>query len=317
MSVELSVVVPFYNEHENIAELYRRLTETLTREVPAYELVFVNDGSHDETPEILRALQRSDPHVVAIHLSRNFGHQAAISAGIDQAVGACVAIMDGDLQDPPEVVPTFVQMWRSGYDVVYAVRTKRKEHLFKRVAYQVFYRLLAMMSEIQIPLDSGDFCVMGRNVVTALNMLPERIRFVRGLRAFVGFRQIGLQYERDPRAAGAPKYTFKALVRLAVDGLVSFSSYPLRVATYLGIVTAMIAGCIGIWVLVDQFGAQTAPRGWASTVSIILLMGAMQLISLGIMGEYIRRIFLESKQRPAYIISQVDRHAPVGEERTA
>ncbi len=201
---ELSVVVPFYNEEENIREVYRRLTLILGHLVRRYELVFVDDGSRDSTPQLLNEVQQADPAVVVIHLSRNFGHQAAISAGIDFARGDALVIMDGDLQDAPEAISDFVAAWRDGAEVAYAVRTKRKESLFKRAGYFAFYRLLHMVSDIDIPLDSGDFCLMTRKVADALRSLPERNRFVHGLRTFVGFRQVGLPYERHERAAGNP-----------------------------------------------------------------------------------------------------------------
>jgi polyisoprenyl-phosphate glycosyltransferase len=306
---ELSVVVPFFNEQENVAEVYRRLAKTLPPIVRDFELVFVNDGSRDATTSILEDLHNKDARVTAIHLSRNFGHQAAISAGILHARGQCVAVMDGDLQDPPEVLPDFVRAWRAGYDVAYAVRTQRKEGLLKRAAYHTFYRLLALISDIDIPMDSGDFCVMDRKVVGALNGLPERTRFVRGLRTFVGYKQIGLQYERDARAAGRPKYTFRALMRLAVDGLVSFSTYPLRLSVYAGFVTALLALLLTVWILIDAVSRRTAPRGWASTLVIVIFMGSIQLISVGIIGEYISRIFVEAKQRPSFVIARIQRRA--------
>jgi polyisoprenyl-phosphate glycosyltransferase len=308
---ELSVVVPFFNEQENVAEMYRRLSKALLPIVSPYELVFVNDGSRDATSSILEDLQAKDPHVTAIDLSRNFGHQAAISAGILHARGRCVAVMDGDLQDPPEVLPEFIRAWRAGYDVAYAVRTQRKEGLFKRAAYHSFYRLLALISDIDIPIDSGDFCVMDRKVVSALNDLPERTRFVRGLRTFVGFKQIGIEYERDARAAGRPKYTFRALMRLAIDGLVSFSTYPLRLSVYAGFVTAFLALLLTLWVLFDAVSQRSAPRGWASTLVIVIFMGSIQLISVGIIGEYISRIFVEAKQRPSFVIARIRRSASV------
>ena len=306
---ELSIVVPFFNEQENVRALYRRLSLVLPGTVADYELVFVNDGSRDATAEILDELHATDARVTVIHLSRNFGHQPAITAGILNARGQGVAIMDGDLQDPPEVLPQFIEAWRQGHDVVYAVRTKRKEHLLKRVAYSAFYRLLAFVSDIDIPIDSGDFCVMDRKVVATLNDLPERTRFVRGLRTFVGYRQIGLEYERDARAAGRPKYTFRALMRLAIDGLISFSTYPLRLAVYTGFATALLAALLTMWVLLDAVDKHSAPRGWASTLAIMMFMGSTQLVSLGIIGEYISRIFVESKQRPAFIIARLQRRA--------
>jgi dolichol-phosphate mannosyltransferase len=216
--------------------------------------------------------------------------------------------MDGDLQDPPELIPDLLRLWREGNDVVYAVRRRRGEGLLKRLSYRGYYRLLSLISELDIPLDSGDFCLMDRRVVDTLNRLPERCRFVRGLRRFLGFRQVGLAYDCPARAAGRPKYTLRKLSGLAIDGLVSFSSYPLRMVTYLGLATTGIALVLTAWVLIDAFGHQTAPQGWASTMIVVLFMGAIQLLSLGIIGEYIRLIFLEAKQRPTYIIDEVRRH---------
>jgi dolichol-phosphate mannosyltransferase len=299
---EISVVVPLFDEAANVRELHRRLTGVLRSLEEPYEIVFVNDGSRDATPELIDDLVVADPRLAAVHLSRNFGHQPAVSAGLDHARGRAVVIMDGDLQDPPEVLPQFIERWREGYDVVYAVRRRRKEGVVKRLGYYGFYRLLGAVSEIDIPLDSGDFCLMDRQVVDALNGLPERMRFVRGLRSFVGFRQVGLEYERAARAAGRPKYTFRALARLAADGLVSFSGYPLRLVTYLGLGVVLIALALLAWVLADAVSNQTTPRGWASTIVVVLFMGSVQLISLGIIGEYIRLIFLEAKRRPTYLV---------------
>ncbi len=302
---EISVVVPLYNEEENVAELHRRLTLALDGMRVPHEILFVNDGSRDATRSLIDKLQTMDSRLSVIHFSRNFGHQPAVSAGLDNARGRCVMVMDGDLQDPPEVIPQFVQLWREGNDVVYAVREKRKESALKQLGYFTFYRLLRAISDIEIPLDSGDFCLMDRRVVEALRNLPERARFVRGLRTFVGFRQVGLAYERAARGAGKPKYSLRALTGLAVDGLVSFSSYPLRLGTtYLGVGTAATSGLLLIWVLIDALVNHTAPRGWASVLATVLFMGSVQLISLGILGEYIRLIFLESKRRPSYIIDK-------------
>jgi dolichol-phosphate mannosyltransferase len=299
---ELSVVVPLFDEQENIGELHRRLKAVLAGLSCDHEVIFVDDGSRDGTPWLLDDLHARDPDLVVLHLSRNFGHQAALSAGIDQTRGRAVIVMDGDLQDPPELVPQFVQLWRGGHDVVYAIRRNRKEGWFRRLGYFLFYRLARAIGDLDIPLDSGDFCLMDRKVVEALKALPERRRFVRGLRTFVGFRQVGLVYERAAREAGAPKYTFRALLGLAIDGLVSFSSYPLRVVTYLGLAIAGMAALLMIWVFADAFSQQTAPRGWASILVVMLFMGSVQLICLGIIGEYIRLIFQETKRRPTYII---------------
>ncbi len=312
---EISVVVPLFNEEENLAELFRRLVATLEGQGFGYELVFVNDGSTDGTAQLLEDLHQANSRVRVVHLSRNFGHQAAVSAGIDHARGQAVILMDGDLQDPPEVLPQFIATWRQGYEVVYAVRTKRKEGIVKRAGYALFYRLLRAVSDIDIPLDSGDFCLMDRKVVEVLKHLPEKTRFVRGLRTFVGFRQTGLCYERAARHGGQPKYTFRALLRLAVDGLISFSSFPLTLVTYFGMLSALLAFGLMGWVLVDAIASGTAPRGWASTVVVVLFMGTVQLISLGIMGEYLRRIFHEVKGRPNYIVRDVRQQAEQAQPR--
>jgi dolichol-phosphate mannosyltransferase len=301
---QLSVVVPLFNEAESLGELHRRLGEALRNLALSYELLMVDDGSRDDTPELLKRLQAEDPHLVILRLSRNFGHQAAVSAGLDHCRGQAVILMDGDLQDPPEVIPEFVAKWREGYEVVYAIREKRKEGLLKRAGYYLFYRLLRSISDLEIPLDSGDFSLMDRKVVEALRALPERKRFVRGLRTFVGFRQTGLRYERAARGAGRPKYTLAGLMGLAADGLVSFSSRPLRLVTYAGLFAALFATLLTVWVIVDAVSARTAPRGWASLIVIVLFMGAIQLLALGTLGEYIRLIFLESKERPAYIVAE-------------
>ncbi len=313
---DISVVVPLFNEQENTKELHRRLTQTLQTLNSPYEIVFVNDGSRDATPRLIDELQKSDPCLSAVHLSRNFGHQPAVSAGLDLAKGRAVMVMDGDLQDPPEVIPQFVARWREGYDVVYAVRQRRKEGLPKRIGYFVFYRMLNAISDLDIPLDSGDFCLMDRQVVDALKRLPEQARFVRGLRTFVGFRQVGLPYERDARAAGRPKYSLRALVRLAVDGLVSFSGYPLRLITFTGVATALVSVLLLIWVFYDAIYNKTGPRGWASLIAIQLFMGSIQMICLGVIGEYIRLIFLESKQRPTYIIGKYRPAETIGQDGT-
>ncbi len=303
----VSVVVPLHDEEETVGELHRRLVDALEVAGVSYEIVLVDDGSSDATGDLIDDLEREDDHLVVVHLSRNFGHQAAVSAGIDRARGQAVVLMDGDLQDPPEVIARFIDMWREGHDVVYGIRRHRKEGLLKRLGYAGFYRILNAISDLHIPLDSGDFCLMDRRVVDVLRHLPERLRFIRGLRSFVGFRQVGLPYERAAREAGRSKYSLGALVGLAIDGLVSFSSYPLRLVTQLGLVTIFTAFALLAWVLFDAWFSRTGPRGWASTIVVVLFMSSVQLLSLGIIGEYIRLIFLEVKQRPTYI---VDRSSP-------
>jgi dolichol-phosphate mannosyltransferase len=312
---ELSVVVPLYNECENLGELYRRLTAVLEAERHPYEIVLVDDGSRDETPALIDDLAERDPRVSVVHLSRNFGHQAAVSAGLDHALGRAVAVMDGDLQDPPELLPALLSLWRQGHEVVYAVRRTRREHALKRFAYAAFYRILRAVSDLDIPLDSGDFCLMDRAVVDVLVHLPERQRFVRGLRAFVGFRQVGLAYDRAAREAGEPKYTLRAMVGLAVDGLVSFSGFPLRLVTRLGLVSLVASLLLGCWVVADALVYRAGPRAWPAVAALVVFMGSVQLVSLGVLGEYVRRIFLEVTGRPTYIAR--GRSARLGSDRTS
>lgn len=297
-----SVVVPLFNEEENLPDLYRRLVGALETEGEHFELVFVNDGSRDATPAILESLHERDGRVVVLHLSRNFGHQAAISAGIDHARGHAVILMDGDLQDPPEVLGQFLETWRAGYEVVYAVRTKRKEGPLKRLAYALFYRVFRAVSELDIPLDSGDFCLMDRVVVDALKAMPEKARFIRGLRSFAGYRQTGVRYERAARNAGQPKYTFRALVRLAMDGLVGFSGFPLALIGYAGFVTFALALLACGWLAIHSLSRWEMPAGWSLTLAAVLGVGGANLLGLGIIGQYLRRIFLEAKGRPTYIV---------------
>lgn len=315
----LSIVMPCHNEQEVLPTTYERTTafgKTLEAQGMDYEIIFINDGSRDQTPAILDRLAAEDPRVRVVHLTRNFGHQPAVSAGLTVARGDVVAILDADLQDPPEVLPAFLDKWREGYQVVYAVRKKRKEWLGKRLGYWAFYRLFAMMSELEMPLDSGDFCVMDRSAVELLNQLPERQRFVRGLRTWIGLKQTGVAYERDARAAGTPSYNFRALFRLASDGMVSFSVAPLRLTTRLGVFGVLCAIALVVWVLFVALSGGRRPEGWASLACLILFLSSIQMISLGILGEYMARIFLEVKGRPTFLIgrieSQAGREMPTG-----
>lgn len=300
----ISVVIPIYNEQENIPELYRRLTTTFSRLGFRYEFIFVDDGSHDDSFQLLRSLHERDDHVKVLSLSRNFGHQVAISAGIDHASGDAVIVMDGDLQDPPDILSEFIQKWEHGYEVVYAIRTKRKENFLKRAAYTVFYRILNKVSYLDIPLDSGDFCIMDRRVVDVIRGLPERNRFVRGLRTWAGFHQTGLSYERDRRFAGRPKYTFGKLLKLAYDGIFSFSTTPLRIAIYTGIVAAFVAFAGAAVVIYEKLVNDIPIAGWASTMVTLFFLGGIILVTLGIVGEYIGRIHEEVKHRPLYVLRQ-------------
>lgn len=309
----ISIVIPIFNEEENLHNLYNRLTAAAPGWKEDYEIVLVDDGSVDNSLEIMNGFTQKDHHVRIVKLSRNFGHQPAISAGIQEAKGDAVVIMDGDLQDPPEELHRFLDKWREGYHVVYAVRTKRKEGFFKKLAYSSFYRLLAAISEIEIPLDSGDFCVMDRKVVNAIvKEMPEQVRFVRGLRAYAGFKQIGVTYERAERAAGEVKYTFKKLMGLAMDGLFGFSNVPLRLATYFGFIIAIPSFIVGIFFILHRLlgfkvlGHTPAEIPGTTTLTVgMYFLGGVTLIILGILGEYIGRIYIEVKRRPFFVIDEV------------
>ena len=307
----LSIVIPCYNESGTLPLLRERLGRSLAELKRSWEIILVDDGSRDDTFEQLAAMHAADPRFKAISFSRNFGHQTAVFAGLAYARGDFVAVMDADLQDPPEVLGVCLAKLQEGYDVVYAVRRRRKEGLVKRVCYAGFYRLLEFIAEVEIPLDSGDFCVMRQRVVAVLRSMPERDIFVRGLRAWSGFRQVGIEYDRAARAAGETKYSFRKLIRLAMDGIFAFSGLPLRLATYLGffsLVIALVAEVVVVaWKIlnVPVFGHYPAEvPGWTSLVCLILFMGGLQFLLLGVMGEFIGRIYHEVKQRPRWIIRE-------------
>jgi len=301
----LSVVVPCANEQEILLETHRRLTNALAEISIAYEIVYVDDGSVDSTPDLLREIQRSDQRVRVVRLTRNFGHQIAITAGLENAAGDAVVIIDSDLQDPPEVIAQLVAHWRSGYEVVYGLRTQREgESTFKIWTAKLFYRFLAGLSETEIPLDAGDFRLMDRKVVDALLAMPERDRFLRGMVSWVGFSQVAVPYRRAPRAAGGTKYSISRMIRFAADGIVSFSTTPLRIATWFGLFVSALA-LVGILLTVGArlFGHSWVP-GWASILVAILFLGGVQLVCMGIIGEYIGRIYAESKHRPLFIVRE-------------
>jgi len=300
----ISVVIPIYDEEQTLPVLRRRLIAALEEQGNSFEVLFVDDGSRDGSLALLRAYHQEDPRIKVLSLSRNFGHQVAISCGIDFARGEGVILMDGDLQDPPEVLAGMVSRWREGYDVVYAVRQKRKEGLLKRTAYRSFYWLLQRVSYLNIPLDSGDFSLLDRRVVDLLKQMPERNRFVRGLRTWVGLRQTGYEYARDARFAGKSKYSLAKLSRLAFDGLISYSFVPLRAVSNLGMLVSVSALLYMIYLLAARLFDDRTIQGWTSTVVIVLFLGGVQLLSLGVIGEYIGRIFDEVKQRPQYIVGE-------------
>jgi dolichol-phosphate mannosyltransferase len=302
----LSIVLPVYNEYGNIDELYQRLSKVL-EETEHYELLFVDDGSIDDSAKRILELQDTDQRIVLLRFSRNFGHQAAMSAGLEASRGRAVVMMDADLQDPPEVLPELIARRQAGYEVVYAVRHKRKEGFLKRGAYFLFYRALRAVSDFEMPVDSGDFCLLDRKIVDHLNSLPERNRFLRGLRTWVGYRQTAVHYERSARFCGKPKYTFRKLVKLAFDGVLSFSAFPLRIASYAGLLACTAALVCSLYVLGWRLAGGEAPQGWASTIIITLFLGGVQLTVLGILGEYVARIFDETKGRPNYIVADIIR----------
>lgn len=301
----LSVVLPCYNEQESIAETYNQLTAKLGELHLPFELIFVDDGSHDATPQLLAELHAKDPRVKVLCLSRNFGHQVALSAGIEHASGQAVVLMDADLQDPPEVVATMVQKWNEGWEVVYGTRIEREgEGWFKLSAAKLFYRLINSISQIPIPLDTGDFRLMDRRVVDALLTMPERDRFLRGMVSWIGFSQTAVAFRRAPRVAGTTKYPFWKLARLAADGILSFSVIPLRMATMLGL-TVSFASMIGVvTALILRLFTNYWITGWTSLFLAILFLGGVQLICLGIFGEYLGRIYGEAKHRPLYFVRE-------------
>jgi glycosyltransferase involved in cell wall biosynthesis len=309
----LSIVVPLFNEEDNVAPLVERIVRIAERldGAPSYEIVLVNDGSHDATLDRLRAEAAQRPNLVIVNLSRNFGHQLAASAGLDIAQGDAVVLMDGDLQDPPELIEAFIERWRAGYDVVYAIRRTRKgESPFKVFTARLFYRTIKRLTKVSIPVDTGDFRLMSRRVVEALKRSPERHRFLRGMVSWVGYNQTGVEYDRDERHAGSTKYPLPKMLRFAIDGITSFSDVPLRFASYLGFLSSAVAFVYALIVIAFKLFSLHPPGytpGWASTIVAVLFLGGVQLISLGILGEYIGRIYDEVKGRPLYLISEIER----------
>jgi polyisoprenyl-phosphate glycosyltransferase len=307
MLPKYSFVIPLYNEEATIPELYRRLLAVMPQLDGEVELVLVNDGSRDRSLKLLRDLHQTDPRVCYISLARNFGHQVAVTAGLNFARGQAVVVLDADLQDPPELILDLVTQWHQGYAVVYAQRTQRhREGWFKRLTAFTFYRILKHLADVDMPTDTGDFCLMDRRVVDLLNAMPERNRYIRGLRAWIGFSQTAVPFERDPRFAGAVKYSFSQSLGLAINGLVSFSKVPLRLSTYTGLFAATIALLMAILVLYWRITAPLSPlTGLASIIVAIFFLGAVQLVSIGILGEYIGRIYEEVKGRPLYTLGEV------------
>ena len=302
-----SFLVPLYNEEETLPELVRRLSSIANRLDASTEIVLVNDGSRDNSVALLRQFQQQDSRICYISLARNFGHQIAVTAGLHFVRGDVVVILDADLQDPPELIPEMILQWRSGFQVVYAQRRARaKESVWKRGFAFVFYRVLARLSDVEIPIDTGDFCLLDRSVVDVLNRMPERTRYLRGLRSWVGFRQVAVTFDRDPRFAGDVKYTFRKSFKLAISGIVSFSQVPLRLAMYVGLFAAFIALLMALLILYWRIFVPNSPlAGFTMILVAIFFLGAVQLVSIGILGEYIGRIYEEVKGRPLYTVAEV------------
>lgn len=307
MVPNISVIIPVYNEHETLEEMATRIIPVMDECAGgSFEILFIDDGSRDGSDEIIDMLHVRDPRFKGIHFSRNFGKQAALHAGLEAASGKAVILIDADLQDPPEVFRKFIELWKQGYDVVYAIRSKRKEVFWKRAAYTLFYRSLNFVAEIDLPLDAGDFCLMDRRIVDHLVSLPERNRYLPGLRSWVGLKQIGVEFERDGRYAGTPKLSLGKLISIALSGYLGFSALPLRMATWLGLFSAGVGFLIGLWAIVTRltntYTGNYSPRGWASTVAPMMFIGGIQLIMLGVIGEYLSRVYDEVRRRPIYLV---------------
>jgi polyisoprenyl-phosphate glycosyltransferase len=307
MIPKYSLIVPIYNEEEIIPELYRRLSAVMNRLDGLVELILINDGSRDRSLQLVRELHQKDQRICYLSFARNFGHQIAVTAGLNFVRGQVIIILDADLQDPPELIPDMIEKWRQGYQVVYAQRTQRlKEGWFKRFTAYSFYRVLKKLSDVDIPTDTGDFCLMDRQIVDILNSMPERTRYIRGLRSWVGFQQTAIRFERDPRFAGEVKYTFSKSLALAINGLVSFSIVPLRLSTYLGLLAAAAAIFMALLILYWRLFLPHSPlTGFTIILMAIFFLGSVQLVSVGILGEYIGRIYEEVKARPLYTLAEV------------
>lgn len=303
--IRYSVVVPVYNEEEVARESYKRLKNVMDSTGEAYELIFVNDGSRDKTEEIITDICAEDPNVRLINFSRNFGHQTAITAGMDNSSGQAIVVIDADLQDPPEVILQMIEKWKEGYDVVYGQRAKRKgETVFKKLTAKMFYRFLRSMTSVDIPVDTGDFRLIDRKVCDVMSSLTEKNRYVRGLVSWVGFRQTAVTYVREERFAGETKYPLKKMLKFAMDAITTFSYKPLKLSIYIGFMVAFVSFLYLLVVLYLRLFTDAAVAGWASTLAVSLIFNGVTLMMLGIIGEYIGRIYDEVKNRPLYIIRE-------------
>jgi dolichol-phosphate mannosyltransferase len=303
MSITYSIIAPIFNEFENIPELYRRISEVMNSTGEPWELIMVDDGCTDGSTDRIRELAKQDSRVRPVIFSRNFGHQIAVTAGLDYARGQAMIIIDADLQDPPETILALVEKWKEGYEVVYAVRTEREgESWFKLLTASMFYRLIYRITDVKIPLDTGDFRLIDRKVVDVMNSMREKHRFLRGMSSWVGFKQIGVEYKRAARLSGATKYPLRKMLKFAQDGITGFSYFPLQIATYIGFVAAGVGVLTIPIVIIGRLAGSEAFYGQASTLIAVLFFGGVQLISLGILGEYVGRIYDEVKGRPLYVV---------------
>ena len=299
----LTIIVPAYNEAKGLSAFHQRLAEVTRGLDLDCRVLYVDDGSRDGTWEAIRAIAADDPRTDALRLSRNFGKEAALSAGLDHADADAVVVIDADLQDPPELIPELVEQWREGYDVVYATRTAREgEGRMKRLTAAAFYRLMEQLSDTPLPRDTGDFRLLSRRAVLALRELRERQRFMKGLFTWIGYRQTGVHYRREPRHQGASKWSFWRLLNLAVEGITSFSVAPLRLATWIGFGSSLLAFVYGAWVFVKALIWGDPVQGYPTLILVILFLGGVQLLALGVIGEYLGRLYAESKQRPLYFV---------------
>ncbi len=304
-TIVCSVVVPLYNEEEVLLETYKRLKKVMDSINEPYEIIFVNDGSRDKTAVMAYELCSKDKTIKLIDFARNFGHQTAITAGMDYSEGKAVVVIDADLQDPPELIPKMLEKWREGYDVVYGKRVERKgETLFKKLTAKIFYRFLRRMTDVDIPVDTGDFRLIDRKVCEALKLVNERSRYIRGIISWLGFKQIGIEFNRDKRFAGETKYPLKKMLKFAFDAITSFSYKPLKLASYFGMLLSMLSFLYLLVVLYIRLFTELSQPGWASTIAINLFFNGITLIILGIIGEYVGRIYDEAKGRPLYIVRQ-------------
>jgi polyisoprenyl-phosphate glycosyltransferase len=313
----LTVVVPAYNESAVLATFHERLSKVLDQLPLPCDVLYVDDGSRDDTWSIMQSLAATDPRTGALKLSRNFGKEAALTAGLDHVTADAAVVIDADLQDPPELIPQLIEQWQAGYDVVYATRSARAgETGFKRFTAAAFYRTMEMLSDVTVPRDTGDFRLLSRRALAALSQLRERQRFMKGLFTWIGYRQTSVKYMRDPRLAGATKWNYWRLTQLAIEGITSFSSAPLKLATWTGLIAAVLAFLLGLKVLIKALVEGNPVPGYPSLMVVVLFLGGIQLLAIGVIGEYIGRNYAESKQRPLYFIEEEQLPAAVHTDAT-